>query len=211
MHTQPTGFYHTTAEGFTLFPSPLPPAVATAYIGPVTLYTAGHSNRTLEELLALLREAGIGAVADVRRFPASRRLPGFNREPLAAALREAGIGYRWLEALGGRRPPLPPGGSPNGALRDEGFRGYADHMLSDGFRGGLAELLALAGRLPTAFLCAEALWWRCHRRLIADRLTCSGGEVIHLLEPGRRQAHALTPGAVCGADGTVRYPLTGSG
>ena len=172
----------------------------------MTLYTVGHSNRSLEELLALLREAGIGAVADVRRFPASRRLPWFNREPLAAALGEAGIEYRWLEALGGRRPPLPPGESPNGALRDEGFRGYADHMLGDGFRGGLEELLALAGRLPTAILCAEALWWRCHRRLVADRLACSGEEVIHLLEPGRRQAHAPTPGAACTPAGGVRYP-----
>ncbi len=218
VHTLQPRFYHTIHHGFTHF-SVLPVAARRrpGYIDPVQLFTAGHSNRTFDQLLALLRQAGVGAVADVRRFPGSRRLPHFNREPLAEALREAGIEYHWLEALGGRRPPLPPRESPNGGLEDEGFRGYADYMLGEAFRSGVLDLLALARRLPTAVLCAEALFWRCHRRLLSDFLACAGVEVVHLLEPGRRQAHTLTPGAVCAADGSVRYPpppaldFTGSG
>ena len=152
------------------------------------ILTVGHSNHEEGEFVELLRGAGVESIADVRRYPGSRRQPHFERTALAAVLLEAGIGYRWLgESLGGRRKPLPD--SPNGAWESGQFRGYADHMSSEEFAAGLAELEELARQQRVAVMCAEAWWVRCHRRLIAELLAARGHEVIHLLAPGRSEGH----------------------
>lgn len=168
------------------------------------VFTVGHSTHTLDAFLALLRGAGVEGVADVRRYPGSRRSPWFGREALAEALRAEGIAYDHLEALGGRRSVLP--GSPNGGWDVAAFQGYADHMATPEFAAGRAELEALAARRPTTVLCAEAPWWRCHRRLIADRLTALGWSVCHIGSDGTLVSHALPDFAVVAADGTVSYP-----
>lgn len=170
---------------------------------PPRVHTVGHSTREVEELLDLLAENGIEALVDVRRFPGSRRHPQFSREALAASMAAAGIDYRHEPRLGGRRRPRPD--SPHTAWRNAGFRAYADHMESDEFRQALAELERAAAR-PTAVMCAEAVPWRCHRRLIADALTARGREVLHLLAPGRRELHQLHPDAIVLADGRLAYP-----
>ena len=167
------------------------------------VYTIGHSTRTAEELVALLQAHRITQLADVRTFPMSRRLPHFNREPLAALLREHGIGYRHLPALGGRRKPRPD--SLNGAWQHESFRGYADHMATSEFAAGLDDLLQYAAQAPTAMMCAEAVWWQCHRRLIADALVARLVPVLHIMTADRVQPHELTPFAVV-HDGRVTYP-----
>jgi uncharacterized protein (DUF488 family) len=156
----------------------------------VTVYTLGHSTRSPEELLAVLAHAGVRGVADVRRYPASRRHPHFAREALAGALAEAGLRYDWLPALGGRRTPRPD--SPHVAWREPGFRGYADHMGTAEFRDGLAGLLELSAARPTAILCAEAVPWRCHRQLIADALIARGVRVLHVIGGGALRPHALS-------------------
>ena len=140
----------------------------------------------------------------MRRFPSSRRLPHFNSAPLAAALGERGIAYVHLPQLGGRRPPAPD--SRNDGWRVAGFRGYADHMASAEFGEGLARLRTLAGDRRTAVMCAEAQWWRCHRRLVADALVAAGHPVEHIGSDGRLAAHELTPFARVGDDGRLRYP-----
>jgi uncharacterized protein (DUF488 family) len=155
----------------------------------VGLYTIGHSTRSIDELLALLAEHGIDLLVDVRRFPGSRRHPQFAREALAAAVRAAGIEYRWVEALGGRRSRRP--GSPHTAWRVAGFAGYADHMDTPGFQAAAAELLAAAQSRDVAVLCAEARPEQCHRRLIADHATAHGLPVTHILAPGRSARHQL--------------------
>ena len=143
-------------------------------------------------------------MADVRRHPGSRRLPWFGEAALRASLPEAGIGYAHLPALGGRRTRRP--GSPNGGWENASFQGYADHMASPEFGEGLARLEALAREAPTAFMCAEAPWWRCHRRLIADALLVRGWEVRHILPGGRIAAHELTDFAVAGPGAELTYP-----
>ena len=159
------------------------------------ILTVGHSNHEEGEFVELLRGAGVESIADVRRYPGSRRQPHFERTALAAVLLEAGIGYRWLgESLGGRRKPLPD--SPNGAWESDQFRGYADHMASEEFAAGLAELEELARQQRVAVMCAEAWWVRCHRRLIADALTARGWHVLHLESNGRLSEHELTDFAV---------------
>lgn len=159
----------------------------------MTVWTIGHSSRTLDELLALLAQHGIEAIADVRRFPGSRRQPWFAREALENSLPVHGLAYRWIPALGGRRRPRPD--SPNSAWRNTSFRGYADHLESAEFAGGLAELLELAGRLRTAMMCAEVLWWRCHRAVISDVLKVRGIEVVHILDSKQAPAHRYTSAA----------------
>jgi len=157
----------------------------------MTVYTVGHSTRALDEFLDLLAHHGIGGIADVRRFPASRRHPHFAREALARALGERGIAYDWLPELGGRRSSR--GDSPHVAWRNAAFRGYADHMESSEFRAGLERLLALATARPTAVMCAEAVPWRCHRQLIADALVARGIAVQHVTGPGVASTHRLPP------------------
>jgi uncharacterized protein (DUF488 family) len=157
------------------------------------LWTIGHSNRPLEAFIDALAAHRIEAVADVRRFPGSRRLPEFAAAPLECALDAHGIAYHWIPALGGRRRPHPE--SANVGWRNPGFRGYADHLATAEFAAGLFELLLAARGLRTAVMCAEALWWRCHRRLIADVLVSLGAEVVHIRDAGAPQAHGLAPPA----------------
>ncbi|MDP9067380.1 MAG: DUF488 domain-containing protein [Actinomycetota bacterium] len=170
------------------------------------LFTVGHGTRTTEELIAVLQEAGVDVLVDVRRYPGSRRHPHFAREALEHSLPVAGISYDWRgEALGGRRDPVP--GSPNIAWRVDAFRGYADHMASAEFRSGLRELedRATAG-VRQAIMCAETVWWRCHRRLIADTLVAHGHEVIHL-GMGRDSAHELHQAARRDDRGVLIYDI----
>jgi uncharacterized protein (DUF488 family) len=157
----------------------------------VIVHTVGHSTRPLADFLALLHGHGIAAVADVRRFPGSRRHPHFVRDALAAALAGEGLGYAWLEALGGRRHGRAD--SPHVAWRNAAFRAYADHMDTAEFRAGLDALLRLAAERPTAVMCAEAVPWRCHRQLVADALTARGVCVRHVTGPGAADIHRLTP------------------
>ncbi|MBV9944911.1 MAG: DUF488 domain-containing protein [Solirubrobacterales bacterium] len=168
------------------------------------VFTVGHSTRTSEELLALLRAAEVKLVADVRAFPSSRRHPHFNRGALAAWLPSARIRYEHLPGLGGRRSPSP--GSPNGGWQETAFQGYADHMASPEFRRTLANLEADARQCVTAIMCAEAVWWRCHRRLVADALVVRGWRVEHLGIGERTVAHVLTEFAVTGPGGVLQYP-----
>ena len=156
--------------------------------------TLGHGTLTGDAFAALARDAGVEIVADVRRFPGSRRLPHFASEAMAAWLPEQGIGYRWIGALGGRRPAHPD--SPNVLLRNPQFRGYADHMASAEFAAGVAELCALAADHRVAVMCAESVWWRCHRRLLADHLVLvEGAEVRHVFHDHRVTEHPVTAGA----------------
>jgi len=168
------------------------------------VYTVGHSTRSANELLELLGDAEVRLLVDVRAFPSSRRHPQFNREALAAWLPEAGIEYRHMPGLGGRRDPVPA--SPNGGWRERAFQGYADHMASREFQLALAELEAAAREVATAIMCAEAVWWRCHRRLISDALVARGWRVEHLGIGQGRAVHELNPFAVVESGGPVRYP-----
>jgi len=167
------------------------------------LYSVGHSNRPLDELLALIDSHGVRGIADVRAFPASRRWPQFNREPLAQALHACGIVYDWLPKLGGRRRRPRPD-SPHTAWTVEAFRNYADHAESAEFAEGLAQLLAAAQARTTAFMCAEALYWQCHRRLIADQLVVRGYSVRHIQSQGRAVEHRL-PEFARVVDGRIIY------
>lgn len=155
-----------------------------------TIWTIGHSTRALDAFLDLLAGHRLEAVADVRRFPGSRRYPQYAQAALGAALAAHGIAYRWLPALGGRRRPLPD--SLNTAWRNASFRGYADYMGTTEFSRGLDELLDLADRSRTTLMCAEATWWRCHRALIADELCVRGIEVVHILDAGHTATHPYT-------------------
>lgn len=171
-----------------------------------TVYTIGHSTRTVDELLALLRTNGVELLVDVRRFPASRRHPHFNSAALAASLAEAGIAYRHAEEMGGRRTPAPEAESPNGAWRNDSFRGYADYMSTPAFQAALERLMAEARERTLAVMCAEAVPWRCHRRLISDALLARGVPVADIVGPGPAALAALSPHALVRADGTVLYP-----
>ena len=159
----------------------------------LTLWTVGHSTRTIAELLALLAAHRVEVVADVRRHAGSRRLPQFGQEALAASLGEHGVGYVPIPALGGRR--RPGGDSPNGGWRHPSFRGYADHMATEEFADGLFELLVIGSGLRTAIMCAEVLWWRCHRRLIADALVALGVHVVHVRDEADGETHVIGPPA----------------
>jgi uncharacterized protein (DUF488 family) len=165
--------------------------------------TVGHSTHDAQAFIELLQAAGVEALADVRRYPASRRMPWFNEGPLRDALAEAGIEYVHLPELGGRRQPVP--GSSNGGWRVGQFQGYADHMESAEFAGGLTRLVELASRRRTAVMCAEAQWWRCHRRLLSDALVARGHSVIHLDARGASEPHQLTEFAVVEGE-RIRYP-----
>jgi uncharacterized protein (DUF488 family) len=157
-------------------------------ITPPRIWTVGHSTRTFEAFVTLLAAHRIEAIADVRRFPGSRRHPQFGREILERALEAHGIGYRWIPRLGGRRTPRPD--SRHTAWRNPSFRAYADHTETEEFRLGLAELLEFTSRQPTAVMCAEQLWWRCHRALIADVLRSRDIEVLHILDAETTQPHS---------------------
>ena len=156
----------------------------------VTIWTIGHSTRPLKTFLALLTQYRLEAVADVRRFPGSRRQPQFAREALASALARAGMAYHWLPQLGGRRRPRT--NSRNTTWRNASFRGYADHIDSGEFAEGLKQLLELAADQRTTVMCAELLWWRCHRALISDVLCVQGIEVVHILDETHAIVHPYT-------------------
>jgi uncharacterized protein (DUF488 family) len=168
-----------------------------------TLYTIGHSTRTLAELIEALRAHEIQTLVDIRAFPASRRLPQFNREALEANLPTAGIRYVWMKALGGyRKQRLAE--SPNIALRNESFRNYADYMLTPEFEQAAAELVGLAEKSRTAYMCAERVYFRCHRMLVSDWLVAHGHEVLHIDGVGAARQHVLTSEARL-QDGRLLY------
>jgi uncharacterized protein (DUF488 family) len=160
---------------------------------PLTIWTIGHSTRSAEDFQKLLEEQGIRALADVRRFPQSRRHPQFGQELFAEELGKVGVQYVHFPELGGRRPARPD--SPNVAWRNEAFRGYADYMLTQEFQQGMARLLDLAAEKPTAVMCAEAVWWQCHRSLISDWLKARGHRVLHIMAAGKVQEHPYTSAA----------------
>jgi uncharacterized protein (DUF488 family) len=169
------------------------------------LYTMGHGTLQADVFRTTLRAEGITVAADVRRFAGSRRHPQFGAAEMRGWLGEAAIEYRGLTDLGGRRVPRPD--SPNTGLRNSGFRGYADYMATPTFRAAFEGLLALARERTTAIFCAETLWWRCHRRLVADAaVLLAGFEVIHLT-PSSRAGHVLTPGVVREGE-TLVYPAS---
>jgi uncharacterized protein (DUF488 family) len=157
------------------------------------IWTIGHSTRSEEELLALLRENKIKVLADVRQFPGSRRYPQFNAENLQASLARENIEYHHFLELGGRRKALED--SPNTAWRHPAFRGYADYMMTKNFQDGVARLVMLAREKRTAMMCAEAVWWKCHRGLISDFLKAEGWEVIHIMGAGKTEIHPFTSAA----------------
>lgn len=167
----------------------------------MNIYTIGHSTRPLEELIALLREHGVERLADIRRYPGSRRHPHFSRDALAISLPEHGIEYVHVPELGGRREPASD--SPNTALRNEQFRAYADHMATVEFRAAVDALLSHQGR--AAVMCAEAVPWRCHRNLLSDELLRRGAEVLHIIGRGEAKRHEMSPPARVEGDHLV-YP-----
>ena len=158
----------------------------------MTIYTIGHSTRSLAALIELLRGNAIEVLADIRSFPTSARYPHFNQEVLAKELPAAGIAYAWLgKTLGGYRKKSDPN-SPHTALRSPGFRNYADHTATKEFSEGIEELMKLAQTRRVALMCAERLWWRCHRSLVSDHLSaCRGLEVIHIIESSTTEPHRL--------------------
>ena len=157
------------------------------------IWTIGHSTRSIEEFICLLKAHEICALADVRHFPGSRRYPHFGQEQLSQSLAQADIEYVHFPELGGRRRPRAD--SPNMAWRNEAFRGYADYMMTGPFHEGIERLLSLACKKRTAVMCAEAVWWRCHRSLIADYLKAKGYRVLHILGPDKVQEHPFTSAA----------------
>jgi uncharacterized protein (DUF488 family) len=171
----------------------------------VTIYTIGHSTRTIDEFVALLRENAIACVVDVRSIPRSGRHPQFNGDALAATLAEAGIGYRHSPGLGGRRGRIKGTPSRNTFWREEGFRNFADYAETPPFAAALGELRVLAHERPTAIMCAEAVWWRCHRRIISDYLVAAGEAVRHVLGPNKSETATLTPEARALPTGALRY------
>ncbi|MHC4575696.1 MAG: DUF488 domain-containing protein [Planctomycetota bacterium] len=170
------------------------------------IFTVGHSNRSPEEFLSLLRQSQITAIADIRRYPGSRKFPHFNSAVLRKLLPAEGIEYLWFEALGGRRHTSTNKESPDTGLNSPAFRNYADHMATHEFHAAVQELLSTAGTLRTSLMCAERFYWKCHRRLLSDYLTAQGANVEHIIEPGKLQPHKLTAGAVITPDAMVIYP-----
>ncbi len=171
--------------------------------GGLTLYTVGHSTRGWEEFVTLLKAHGVRAVADVRRYPRSRKFPHFNDEAMAAELPKHGLAYLPFPTLGGRRRPAKD--SANTGWRSESFRGYADYMLTPAFQQALDELMEAGRAAPTAIMCAEAVPWRCHRSLIADALLARGVKVLDVMDERKAPPHEMTPFAK--VEGTrVTYP-----
>ncbi len=175
--------------------------------GKSAIYTIGHSTRSAAELIELLRQAGVDLLVDIRTVPRSRFNPQFNADVLPQTLASTGLGYRHLAELGGLRghpKEAPP--SRNTAWRNEAFRNYADYTAGSTFRSGLDALLGLADEYVCAIMCAEAVWWHCHRRIVADYLLARGREVRHIMRPGKIELATLTPGAEPQPDGTLIYP-----
>lgn len=177
---------------------------------PFPIATIGHSNQSLEEFLDLLKEHGIERVMDVRKLPGSNKYPHFNADTLSGVLREQGITMVRVEALTGRRPVskvIPF--EVNAWWQVRSFHNYADHAMSEEFRQALAELQELGSKHATVLMCSEAVWWRCHRRIITDHLLAHGVKVLHILGQGSSKPAELSEGAVVGPDLQVSYPATG--
>ncbi|GGO65747.1 hypothetical protein GCM10010910_23620 [Microbacterium nanhaiense] len=171
------------------------------------VFTIGHSTRPLDDFLALLAASEIDVVVDVRKLPGSRRYPHFDADALSGSLREAGIAYERIPSLTGRRPvsrDVPF--ETNAWWQNRSFHNYADHALSSEFREGLAGLRAASAERRIALMCSEAVWWRCHRRIIADQLLAHGAEVRHILGEDHTDAATLSAGAVVGPGRLVTYP-----
>jgi uncharacterized protein (DUF488 family) len=181
---------------------PAPAVHIECVTNPIQIWTVGHSNRTLEQFTELLTAHQIKLLADVRRFPGSRRLPHFNKENLSESLPRIGIEYLHFPELGGRRKARPD--SPNTIWRNEAFRGYADFMMTPEFCTGIDHLLRHAAEKRTAFMCSEALWWQCHRSMISDYLKAAGHEVIHILGVNKTEPHPFTSAARI-VDGKLSY------
>lgn len=169
---------------------------------PPTVWTIGHSTREFADFIQLLKSSAISSLVDVRSFPGSRRYPQFNKIDLGQALQKSEIEYHHFVKLGGRRKPLSD--SRNTAWHNASFRAYADYMDSKEFKEGITELLQVARHRPTAIICAEAVWWRCHRSLIADYLKAAGSEVIHIVDVLRSEPHPYTAAAQI-VDGQLSY------
>ena len=170
-------------------------------------FTIGHSNRSLEVFVALLRQADVTLVADIRKMPRSRTNPQFNETALPQALAGFGIGYDHVASLGGLRgktAAMAP--DINGFWTNKSFHNYADYALTEPFQAGLAHLLGEGRKQRCTLMCSEAVWWRCHRRIVADYLIANGREVFHIMGEGRLVPARLTPGAVVQAEGTIAYP-----
>jgi uncharacterized protein (DUF488 family) len=173
----------------------------------IRIFTIGHSNLSFGEFASLLMENEIGLVADIRRYPSSRKFPHFNRPILSELLVAEKVNYLWLESLGGRRHTGEDSESINVGLKSIGFRNYADYMTTDEFSRGVDELLSAAAQSRTAVMCAEKLYWKCHRRLLSDYLTARHIKVIHILDPSRTLKHELTQGALITETGVVYPPF----
>lgn len=174
---------------------------------PLPFYTIGHSTRPIEEFIALLREAGVTLVVDVRTVPRSRTNPQYNRDALPSALADFEIGYEHIAALGGRRGKsrvLAP--EVNGFWENDSFHNYADYASTAAFRDGLAHLRELGIAQRCAIMCAEAVWWRCHRRIITDYLIAGGDTVWHILSPGHIEPARINSAVQVQADGILTYP-----
>lgn len=170
--------------------------------GEKTIWTIGHSTRSMEELLAILHSFNIQLVADIRSYPGSKRYPHFNKEALEVILPKNNIEYIHLKNLGGRRKPNQL--STNTAWRNEAFRGYADYMETNDFKSGVDELQKLAKDKRTAYMCSEAVWWRCHRSLVSDYLKSQGWEVFHIMGEDKAEEHPYTSAANF-ANGKLTY------
>jgi uncharacterized protein (DUF488 family) len=167
-----------------------------------TIWTIGHSTRPIDEFLALLAEYKIETIADIRSFPGSRKYPQYGQEALQDTLLGHGIEYHWFQILGGRRRPVT--NSPNSVWRNPSFRGYADYMSTPAFKQGLDELMAVTGQSRTALMCAEAVWWRCHRSMVADALCIRGITVLHIMDANHSVEHPMTAPAKV-IDGQLTY------
>lgn len=155
-----------------------------------TIYTIGHSTRTIEEFLDLLKSFNIKILADIRSLPGSRKFPQFNQDELKISLEENGIEYVYISDLGGRRKANPD--SKNTIWRNKSFQAYADYMETDSFQNGIDKLTSLAREKPTAMMCSEAVWWRCHRSMVSDFLKANGWEVLHIMSFGKATEHPYT-------------------
>jgi len=170
----------------------------------ITIFTVGHGTRSIETLLDLLGSAGIERLVDIRTAPGSKRHPQFGQDALASSLGDSGIAYEWAKDLGGFRRAGPD--SRHGALRNTGFRGYADYMETPQFLAARDRLIETSPESTTTVMCAESLWWRCHRRMLSDALTIAGCSVVHLMEGGRQEPHRLTDAARV-EDGVLVYDV----
>lgn len=173
-------------------------------------HTIGHSTRAIEEFVAMLRGAEVTLVVDVRTVPRSRTNPQYNRETLPDSLAAFGIGYEHIAALGGlrgRKRDVPP--AVNGFWQNDSFHNYADYAMGEGFQGGLARLHELGASQHCAIMCAEAVWWRCHRRIIADYLLSAGETVLHIMGPAKIEPAHLTEAARPDGAGRLTYPASG--